>query len=91
MTTTKIRRLTTAVAAPLIGAGMMMGGLTTAGAGTASAQPAADSQCSQMAMTNGQSGPNPSALTRAGMINAAAGPSASDGSMPANCAPAGHS
>ncbi len=89
-TTTAIRRLTAAVAAPLAAAGILLGGLAMGAAPTAGAQPG-DGQCSQMPMTNGRSGPTPSALTRAGMINAAAGPSASDGSMPANCAPAGHS
>jgi hypothetical protein len=34
--------------------------------------------------------PKPNAMTRAGQISAAAGPSASDGAMAANCQPAGH-
>lgn len=90
MTTITTRRLTAALAAPLAAAGILLGGLVAGGAATASAQPAADSQCAGMSMTNGQSGPNPGALTRAGMISGAAGPSASDGSMAVNCAPASH-
>ncbi|MCW1957689.1 MAG: hypothetical protein KIH64_003905 [Mycobacterium sp.] len=84
-TTTKSGRLAAALSAPLAAVGILLGGSPIAGA-----QPAADNQCAGMSMTDGRTGPNPSALTRAGMINAASGPSASDGSMQSNCAPAGH-
>ena len=90
MNTTKTRRLAAALSAPLAAAGILLGSLAVGGSPTAAAQPAADTQCAGMSMTNGQSGPNPSARTRAGMISGASAPSASDGSMPANCAPAGH-
>lgn len=88
-TTTRTRRLTAALAAPLAAAGIMLGSLAIGGSATAGAQPG-DTQCSGMAMTDGQGGPNPAALTRAGQVNGAAGPGASDGSMTVNCAPVGH-
>lgn len=90
MNTTKTRRLTAVLVAPLAAAGILLGTLAVGGSPTAVAQPAGDDQCSGMAMTNGQSGPNPSSMTRAGQINAAAGANASDGSMAVNCAPASH-
>jgi hypothetical protein len=43
-----------------------------------------------MTMTGGQDGTAPNALTRAGQVGAAAGPSASDGSMAVNCQAASH-
>ncbi len=90
MSTTKTRRLAAALAAPLAAAGILLGGMAIGASPNAGAQPVDGTQCAGMAMTNGQNGPNPAALTRAGMINGAAGPGASDGSMAANCAPAGH-
>ena len=57
---------------------------------TANAQPTTDGQCTSMPMTGGQDGTAPNALTRAGQVGAATGPSASDGSMAVNCAPASH-
>lgn len=83
------RRLSTAVAGPVLAAGVLLGALSVGAPATAGAQPM-DNQCATMTMTDGQSGPNPAALTRAGQVNVAAGPGASDGSMTANCGPASH-
>lgn len=90
MTTTKTRYLASLLAVPVTVAGILLGGVALGGSPTAVAQPASGDTCAGMSMTSGQSGPNPNALTRAGMIQGAAGPSASDGSMSANCAPASH-
>ena len=84
------RTLTAAVSGPLVAAGIMLGSMVIGEAASAGADPTSDSQCSSMPMTDGQNASGPSALTRAGQVTAAAGPSASDGSMAVNCAPASH-
>jgi len=85
------RRITATLSGPLVAAGILLGAMVIGDSATASADPAADGQCTSMAMTGGQGGSAPNGLTRAGQIGAAAGPSASDGSMAVNCQPAGHS
>ena len=85
------RTLAAAVSGPLVAAGIMLGSIVIGDSATASAQPTTDSQCASMPMTSGQDGTAPNALTRAGQVGAAAGPSASDGSMAVNCQPASHS
>lgn len=84
------RRLTALVAAPLVAGGLVLGGVVVGGPASAEAQPADGGGCTTMAMTSGRGGPNPGALTRAGQIGAAAGPSASDGAMAVDCQPASH-
>jgi hypothetical protein len=85
------RRLTALVAGPLIAGGLILGGVVVGSPASAGAQPAVGGGCTTMTMTAGQSGPNASALTRAGQIGAAAGPAAaSDGAMAVDCQPAGH-
>lgn len=79
-----------ALTAPLVAVGVLLGGLALGGAAVASAQPADSGGCSAMTMTSGQNGANPSAMTRAGQVASAAGPSASDGSMAVDCRPASH-
>lgn len=76
-------------AGPLVAVGLFLGSLAIGGPAVAGAQPA-DGQCTGMTMTGGQSGPNTNALTRAGQINSASGPGASDGSMAVDCQPASH-
>lgn len=88
-TTRPNRRPLATAAVSLAAAGMLLGGLV-AGTATAGAQPTSDGQCAGMVMTDGTSGPNPSALTRAGQINASTATGASDGSMPVGCTPASH-
>lgn len=83
------KRFTSRVAGPIVAAGILLGSLTVAGPSIAGADPM-DNQCTGMTMTNGQEGTAPNALTRAGQVGAAAGPSASDGSMAVNCQPASH-
>jgi len=91
MKSTTIRRtLTASLTGPLVAAGIILGSMVIGEAATANAQPT-DGQCTSMPMTDGQDTTAPNALTRAGQVGAAtAGSSASDGSMPANCAPASH-
>ena len=89
-TTTFTRRVTAAVSAPLVAAGIILGSMVIGSTGIASAQPTSGGQCAGMTMTDGQGGANPSALTRAGQIGAAAGPGASDGSMAVDCQAASH-
>jgi hypothetical protein len=84
------RTLTATLSGPLVAAGILLGSMVIGESATANAQPATDGGCSSMPMTNGQDGTAPNALTRAGQVGAAAGPSASDGSMAVNCQPAGH-
>lgn len=84
-----VRRAVVDVGAPLIAAGILVSGIVAGTSAIAGAQPG-DPQCSTMSMTSGADQPAPNGLTRAGQISAAAGPSASDGSMGASCAPAGH-
>lgn len=91
ITTAFTRRITATLSGPLVAAGIFMGAMVIGDTATASAQPAADGQCTSMTMTGGQDGTAPNALTRAGQVGAAAGPSASDGSMAVNCQPASHS
>lgn len=88
-TTRLIRRPLAAATASLAAAGILLGGLV-AGTAIAGAQPTTGGQCAGMAMTDGTSGPNPAALTRAGQINASTATGATDGSMPVDCAPASH-
>jgi hypothetical protein len=83
------RRVTAAMSGSLVAAGLLLGSLVVGEVAAASAQPASDSQCASMPMTSGQA-PDSNALTRAGQISAAAGPSASDGSMAVNCQAASH-
>lgn len=85
-----LRSLAADVAAPAVAAGILIAGIVAGGSAIATAQPM-DGQCSTMTMTSGANVPAPSGLTRAGQVGAAAGPSASDGSMAAPCQPAGHS
>ncbi len=84
------RTLTTTLSGPLVAAGILLGSMVVGESATANAQPVTDGQCSSMPMTDGQDGTGPNALTRAGQVGAAAGPTASDGSMTVNCRPAGH-
>lgn len=84
------RRLSVIVAAPLVAAGIVSGTLAIGELANAGAQPVSGGQCAAMTMTDGRGGARPDPMTRAGQINAAAGSGASDGSMAANCAPAGH-
>lgn len=84
------RRITAALSGSVVAAGIILGTMVIGETATASADPMSGGQCTSMTMTNGQDGTSPNALTRAGQIGAAAGPSASDGSMAANCAPASH-
>jgi len=86
----RTRRFTALVAGPLVAAGLIVGTVAVGSPAAAGAQPAAGGGCATMTMTNGQSGPNPSGLTRAGQISAAAGPGASDGAMATDCRPANH-
>lgn len=88
-TTTLGQRIAATMAGPLLAAGILMGSMVVGDTAAASAQPSAGT-CTSMPMADGQDGTAPNALTRAGQVSAAAGPGASDGSMPANCAPAGH-
>lgn len=88
--TTITRRITTALAGPLVAAGVLLGSALAGDVATAAAQPASAGQCSSMTMTAGQGATNPNALTRAGQIGAASGPGASDGSMAVACEPASH-
>ncbi len=89
--TTIGRTLTASLSGPLVAAGIILGSMVIGETATASAQPTTDSQCSSMPMTDGQDGTAaPNALTRAGQVGAAIGPSASDGSMTVNCTPASH-
>ena len=82
--------LAATLSGPLVAAGIILGSMVIGEAATANAQPSTDGQCSSMPMTNGQDGTAPNALTRAGQVGAAAGPSASDGSMVVSCQPASH-
>lgn len=84
------RTLTATLSGPLVAAGILLGSIVIGEAATASAQPTSDGQCAAMPMTEGQDQSGPSALTRAGQVGAATGPSASDGSMAVNCQPASH-
>ena len=88
--TTFGRKLAATLSGPLVAAGILAGSMVIGEPATANAQPTTDSQCSSMTMTNGQDGTAPNGLTRAGQVGAAAGPSASDGSMAVNCQPASH-
>ena len=92
MKSTTIRRtLTASLTGPLVAAGIILGSMVIGETATANAEPTTDGQCTSMPMTDGQDTTAPNALTRAGQVGAAtAGSSASDGSMPANCAPASH-
>ena len=91
MTNTAItRRITAALAGPLVAAGVLIGTMAATEPAVAGAQPAADGQCASMTMTQPQGGANPGALTRAGQVAAATGSSASDGSMAVACEPASH-
>jgi hypothetical protein len=90
MKTTATRRITAAVSGPLLAAGIFLGSMVIGGTAAANADPMSGGQCTSMTMTNGQDGTAPNGLTRAGQVGAAAGPSASDGSMAVNCAPASH-
>lgn len=89
MNTTITRRVTATLSGPLVAAGIILGSMVIGETATAGAQPG-DGQCSSMTMTGGQDAAGPNALTRAGQIGAAAGPSASDGSMALNCQAASH-
>ena len=89
MKLTATTRFTARAAGPIIAAGIMLGSLTVAGPSAAGADPM-DNRCTSMTMTDAPGGTAPNGLTRAGQIGAAAGPTASDGSMAANCAPASH-
>ena len=84
------RRLSALVAGPLVAGGLIVGTVVVGSPASAGAQPADGGGCTTMTMTSGQGGPNPGALTRAGQISAAAGPSASDGAMAVDCLPASH-
>ena len=84
------RRITATLSGPLVAAGIILGAMVIGDTATASAQPTTDGQCTSMTMTGGQDGTAPNALTRAGQIGSAAGPSASDGSMAVDCQAAGH-
>lgn len=85
-------RISAIVTAPLLVGGILFGGMTIADSPIAGAQPSAAGQCSSMTMTGAQGVGNPSLMTRAGQINAAAGNNtATEGSMPVNCEPASHS
>lgn len=84
-----VRRVAVEIGAPLVAAGILIGGIVGGTSAIAAAQPG-DTQCSTMSMTNGADQPTPNGMTRAGQIAAAQGPSASDGSMGASCAPASH-
>ena len=84
------RTLTAALSGPLVAAGIILGSMVIGETASASAQPATNGQCSSMPMTNGQDPAGPSALTRAGQVGAAAGPSAPDTSMTVDCQPASH-
>jgi len=88
--TTIGRKLTASLTGPLVAAGIILGSMVIGESATANAQPTTDGQCTSMPMTGGQDGTAPNALTRAGQVGAATGPSASDGSMAVNCAPASH-
>lgn len=83
------RRVTVEIGAPLIAAGILIGGIVGGTSAIAAAQPG-DTQCSTMSMTSGANQPVPNGMTRAGQVAGAQGPSASDGSMAASCAPASH-
>lgn len=85
-----LRRLGATLGTPLVAAGILLGAMAVGDTAVAGAQPASDSQCAGMSMTNGLDGPNPNALTRAGQVSTVNAP-VSDGSMPANCQAAGHS
>lgn len=82
-------RITAKAAGPLIAAGIFLGSVAALAPAIASAEPM-DGQCTSMTMTDGQSGANPGALTRAGQVGVATGSSASDGSMAVSCQPASH-
>ncbi len=84
------RRIIATLSGPLVAAGLILGSMAIGETATATAQPASDSQCTSMSMTSGQDGTGPNALTRAGQISAASGPSASDSSMVVNCQAASH-
>jgi hypothetical protein len=84
------RTLAATLSGPLIAAGVILGSMVLGDSATANAQPSTDGQCTSMPMTDGRDGTAPNALTRAGQLGAAAGPSASDGSMAVNCQPVGH-
>jgi len=84
------RKLAATLSGPLLAAGILAGSMVIGGSAIAGAQPTTDSQCSSMTMTNGQDGTAPNRMTRAGQVGAAAGPSASDGSMAVNCQAASH-
>lgn len=84
------RRLTATLSGPLVAAGVILGSMVTGETATAGADPMSGGQCTSMTMTGGQDAPGPGALTRAGQIGAAAGPSASDGSMAVDCQAASH-
>lgn len=85
------RRLSAIVAAPLVTAGIIASALAIGNPATAGAQPVSGGQCTAMTMPDGGAAQGASMMTRAGQIVAAAGVSASDGSMAVNCQPAGHS
>lgn len=89
ITRNTVRKVAVEVGAPLIAAGILVGGIVAGTSAIAAAQPG-DTPCATMSMTNGADVPTPNGLTRAGQVGAAAGPSASDGSMAASCAPASH-
>jgi hypothetical protein len=84
------RTLAATLSGPLVAAGIVLGSMVIGDSATASAQPTSDGQCASMPMTEGQNQNGPSALTRAGQVGAASGPTASDGSMAVNCQPASH-
>ena len=88
--TTRTRRITTAVGAAIVAAGIALGGMAIGDPASAYGQPAGSGRCTGMPMTSGQSGPTSSTLTRAGQVAAAAGPGASDGSMAVDCQAATH-
>lgn len=89
MNRTTSRRITAAVAAPLVAVGVLLGSISIASPPVAGAQPG-DTRCSGMTMTDGQGSADSNLLTRAGQVGAASAPSTGDGSMPVNCQPASH-
>lgn len=89
MTRDIVRRVAVEIGAPLIAAGILIGGVVAGTSAIAAAQPG-DNQCSTMSMTSGADQPAPNGMTRAGQVAAAQGPGASDGSMAASCTPASH-
>ena len=84
------RTLAATLSGPLVAAGIILGSMVIGDPATVSAQPTSDGQCATMPMTGGQGQSAPTALTRAGQVGSATGPSASDGSMTVNCQPASH-